>query len=1332
MLISFSGWRALMIVDHPRTATVLAVIIMALLFIHVIGYTVEVEGSTASPFIDVVNITFTGDPSAGGETMNSSMSIILDITNGPSTLVAGATLSISLEYENGMIEDLAGPTLDRLLPKAATQETFFDWDPMYSGVVDYKVVVDGLAIGGKEVSDELQGTIVIQDVLLVGVKDVQLSSPFKGKGALGKYPEGKYNITVILDNIGNVPVNQVSMTCRLFDDVGILLDTPRHLIDQPIGPIGVPNSTPFLTAGTYYIDCVVHGHTSVNTSFLVEDIEELSVIDLNLEHLKSYSFIDHVLNATIKNTGNLNLTRNPGELVVANLSIYKGPTEYLNDSKPLDISGLYQPGNETTVEFKKWTLYDEGEYTIRVSTNYTHDIGSMEMVRTIYIINSTNIGLEILTPVAGTYSTEDTFGIEVELSNFDGIEPSTISVEDQDVRMILSREDQVVHDETKNVDVAPDSTVKVDIDITGLFPLQPGEYLLNATFMDQASLLNLTVLEEVGGVNGTITGASEGIAVKVYDGTTLVNETLTVVGGAFDIWDIPVGQCLVQVEDYLYTSTPVDVNVDPFVYSMVNNISLSERPSGRLTVRSNINDATATVGDALSAPMINGSVSFEKVVAGTVSVSVQRPNYSTNTSNVNVNVGGDHLVWLNITELDQPISTDPADGATDVEIDTPITITFESPMDLDSVNTSVDLSRTGVSGQSLITGISTTDDLTFELSHPELVRGAAHELFISSDVVDINGSNPLWKDHVVTFTTKDWDDISISGHITDSAGGPLGGIEVSAGGAQTTSEVTGSFTLVLNIGAYSVDDLIIVADGTSQRYSSSNTDLDLVSGVDVSNIDFTLNELEPGFAMTPYGQGRVHTDMELYIEFTGDVNLSTLGISMSNLSRSSTINSTSSIQLVGPTGVVDMDVISLTNSSITLKPEMELTPDKLYTLTISDSITFINGDKVLARPISVDLYTFFTITCSVGDVPDSLMPESPVELRFSHDVEPSAISASISPTAPAINRSYDNVSFTVSLFYDLAADVDYQITIEPFTHENGSFSGMEINISTKVSTSTQTISILPINGSLDAGSNLLLQGSTRGMPEGTDVEVTVDDRTYHAQVHNNAWSVVVELPDKDGEITVHVVADTPTSPSDTITIELEQSDDGEILPIWVIALIIFIILLTLLIIVYVLIRRGGKEKDDDDDEPISIVECSNCGSLVNALTPDCPECGHGMTLEVFRCYECGASIDIDDEVCPECGSELHVDEPEKTVDEPLFDADGRQIIEPEHRSKVPEDVEEITDDVEPATDGSDPEEDTDEPATDPSEDEEIEPVEEPPSTPKKAKKGRKKGKKRKK
>ncbi|MEA3559302.1 MAG: Ig-like domain-containing protein [Candidatus Thermoplasmatota archaeon] len=592
----------------------------------------------------------------------------------------------------------------------------------------------------------------------------------------------------------------------------------------------------------------------------------------------------------------------------------------------------------------------------------------------------------------------------------------------------------------------------------------------------------------------------------------------------------------------------------------------------------------------------------------------------------------------------------------------------------------------------------------------DLEYNKEYTLIIGDEIAEEGGSNPLWRDVVITFSTEGLDPAAVNGRIMVGQK-PVEDIKVTVlwGGKEksTLTNANGYYLLDLPMSQKVVTGVSIIVNGS--KYGLETVELSgqtLKDGLALTNdTDFTLERL-PDWVTVLYPKdelGRMLVDGAITIRFSKELEHSDLASFMENF----TLRSTTS---------VEMSVnISDDNRVITLTPSDLLDHDTDYLLKISSfedgefnrELKTTTGIYALIRGETLEISTEFKPIEVILQTPsqddlDKVSIEDELTLYFTnYRINRTALEAAFQFKVAETGEDVRNVTFdwktsgrSVDIYHDtLDLITEYMILIPAGAYgENGETMRADYLLYFTTLNKIRPEVIVDKNFPATAAPGPLTITVSNPLASAIRVAVLVKnaengDDTYEEIANITMTGLEERQLDLDlsgyetGDLTVLLRITDPSGGSliNEYTRSLVLSEDlseenGPSILLWVVVGIFVLVILFLGIFLYT-----QTKKKDIEEELREEFECPECHHLVSSDDTVCPHCGAEFEEEAYKCPKCGNILDPDDDECSECGYDFSDQEKMELEDE---DEDLSDEFEEEDEMELEDEDEDLSDEIE--------------------------------------------------
>ena len=231
--------------------------------------------------------------------------------------------------------------------------------------------------------------------------------------------------------------------------------------------------------------------------------------------------------------------------------------------------------------------------------------------------------------------------------------------------------------------------------------------------------------------------------------------------------------------------------------------------------------------------------------------------------------------------------------------------------------------------------------------------------------------------------------------------------------------------------------------------------------------------------------------------------------------------------------------------------------------------------------------------------------DTTVTIEFDLEMAPATVEAAIAvlPAVP-FTTSWSSGNKTVELVFasPLDQETEYTVTVGAgaMAVSGEALLGAPYRfVFTTEAAPSLTILTPPPGKEFAPGASFVVSGTSKHLPQGTDVIVMLDNVTYLATVGaDGTWSVTVKAPSEGGSYTVMVTAAGISKSTDiTVTQASDDDDDTDFLGstlFYIIMAVALALLVIVIIVVFMMRRKGapeqgaekeeGEEEEEEDDE----------------------------------------------------------------------------------------------------------------------------------------------------
>ena len=849
-------------------------------------------------------------------------------------------------------------------------------------------------------------------------------------------------------------------------------------------------------------------------------------------------------------------------------------------------------------------------------------------------------------------------------------------------------------------------------------------------------------------INGTTDPAPEGTMLRLQGRLPVYVDD-----GFYEFEDVPEGTHSIKVlgptvggvSEYLYYGNMVDdITVERGDVLEVPGLTVTKRPTRNATIRAQDEEGNPLMGVNITHQVtmesgltdITGEVIFQEILAERdTGFRATLENYFPQTLTVPKGTGDAH-VNVTLYEKDLPVLVKARSDFTmdlpgpDVPVDAVIQVDFKDPdgfalgMDPETINTD-NLKIFDPEDAAVPLDIVTTpsDPSRYTLEPRDyLDYGTTYTLFISEQVASATGTNPLWRDFTLDFSTETLDPATIVGRVTLREKG-VEGVKIdvlhhdSVIGTTETG-YNGNYQISIEMNKFELFNVTVRANGNDLGLGTEVFGpISIIAGGSRNGSDITLSRLDDWFQVfyPVDSEGRMPVDGTITLTFRNALAHPDMDTFRRNFS------------LTSPS--VDLNIsLSEDSRSVFIKPLEPLDHDKFYTLSVSDfpegefyrEMRDVNGTPALIRGEKIEIRTEFKPIEVILQTPSSGILSSvpvniPVSLFFTNYsvdtelVEGALEFVEVDTGAPVegITYTWSNQDRNLEIDHDrLNGSTEYMVSLPAGKYGAGDASGARIRADFIVYFTTEPVLIPTLTvddnwpASVETGSKAVI---TLSNPLGKPIRVAIlieeergtSDFIEYANVTLSAAEtdkqVTLDIEDLDtGEYLCRIRVYDPTSMTllneYPITLKVaEETSNPASSMLWVFIVIGIIVLLVIILAVYLMIQSRNRDIEEELQEEF---ECPECHHLVSSEDTVCPHCGAEFEEEAYKCPKCGSMLDPDDEECPECGydfsdqEKMELEEEDEELDDMELDEEEEEMEELEDMELEEDEVEELDDEEE--------------------------------------------------
>ena len=848
-------------------------------------------------------------------------------------------------------------------------------------------------------------------------------------------------------------------------------------------------------------------------------------------------------------------------------------------------------------------------------------------------------------------------------------------------------------------------------------------------------------------INGTTEPAPEGTFVKLDGGAPIYTDE-----GEFEIREIGDGDHYINVfgptvngqQEYLYTGRSTSITYE-FDISRGDELEIEDI----FVFKRSVVDVQFTVSDPTLTPSALEGVQIEHLVTNEIVTTNEEgialfqdilvsattyfraslQNYQNKQIPVSIPFGTDHQVNVTVemTQLDLPVTVEvrPAGRLLEevprVEIDSFFQVRFDVDMNYETMvdPDNIQIRESGEGPIQIDVRNETMDYSIWNLRpRSPLEYDTEYEIFISDNVADQLGGNPIWKPFRATFTTERLLDARVKGRVLINGRG-LEGIPIKVKAessilAEGTSGPNGQYFINVKMPQPEVTNAHIIANGSGWGLNTVDVpSITLRSGADENITDIDMDRL--------IGWFDYYFDKDLNDLWALDGNI--------RLVFSNPIGDTDSPDFAnnfsleqGNDNIPIQITVSQDNRTVTVDPTSRLDYQKDYLLEVSYFESELDREMYLedGRPalirgeritISTSLKPLGVRVISPLSTSDVELDETITLLFENHTVNEAALEGAFELFIKDSDIEVTNLEFT---WKTRGQSVD--ITHPPFLPnsvyvlrirsgawgEGGAmlFSDFHFNFTTRI---TDSYDIDSGGYTFPAEIKIGKFSFTFKNPLGRDILTYIWIIGGLDEWNENTtpnWKGTIPPEDPTDPFIINLDLSNYTEGSyeiymvhwDPVTmvkldefrtyVNLKESvgeEDTEF-PLWAIILLVVIVLLVIVLAGY--LYMSGKKKEDIEEVKTEF-ECPECHNIVSEDDAVCPHCGAEFEEEAYKCPKCGEMLDPEDEVCPECGYDfsdqdtMELEEDEELEEEDITMEDEEMEDEEVEMDEEDEEMEEL-------------------------------------------------------
>ncbi|MBN1539740.1 MAG: Ig-like domain-containing protein, partial [Candidatus Thermoplasmatota archaeon] len=699
------------------------------------------------------------------------------------------------------------------------------------------------------------------------------------------------------------------------------------------------------------------------------------------------------------------------------------------------------------------------------------------------------------------------------------------------------------------------------------------------------------------------------------------------------------------------------------------------------------------------------------------------PNYY--DSSFSIYPGTEDPTRKNVTMLEKPlpveiiaISADiyiPLENEVIIGVDDYFRLDFENDMNIETMSPDNIKILGPDSVQVPIDIFNMTENLKKWRLTPrtDLSYNSRYTFFISEQVADKAGNNPLWRDLSIVFNTESLPSAAVNGRVTINDKG-VEGVRIEVYFEETLldsgyTEANGAYLLDIDMNLPELFPVTVVANGTDIGLSTKSLgQRTLKAGFAIEDTDFELLRL-PDWITVIYPKdptGRMIVSGSITVRFKEE------------LQHSDPVSFLDNFTLGSPPVTLTVEV-SEDGRSVIPRPEAPLAHDMNYVLSISNfadgefhrEMTTVSGSKALIRGEVIEIMTEFKpievlLTNPTKEEIDSdnVSVDTLIYIYFTnYTVNRTRVESNIEFVRADTNAPVGNLTFNwattgrgVGIDHDdLEPMTEYMLAL-PDGEYGTNGARMRSPFLVYFTTETKTIIIYPIDDFPGKQQDPGLITVSAANPLGRPIRISVsirpasDPAAQYKEISNFTLAaleerqVQLDFTDKEkGEYQVLIrLFDGVTGVQFyeyTRTIFIGEEDNGKDGLNWVIIIVVVAVVIIIMILGIFLYMQS--RKSDIEEELKEEFECPVCHNLVSSDDSVCPHCGAEFEEEAYKCPKCGNMLDPDDDACPECGydfsdqDKMELEEEDGDISDQYEEEDDMELDEDEEFEEMEEEEE---------------------------------------------------------
>ncbi|MBN1391025.1 MAG: Ig-like domain-containing protein [Candidatus Thermoplasmatota archaeon] len=845
-------------------------------------------------------------------------------------------------------------------------------------------------------------------------------------------------------------------------------------------------------------------------------------------------------------------------------------------------------------------------------------------------------------------------------------------------------------------------------------------------------------------INGTSDPAPEGTTVKVD------NNPIELTDGYFSVevkentdhtitvWGPSVG----GVDEYLYygdRSTPYEFNIPRGTEDIVEGLVVHRRETRAVVI--NVQDEDGTIMEGVKVTQFItgemqetnefGEARFEDVRMDlSTPFKTEYPNYY--DSSFSILPGTDDPTTKVVMLMEKPLPVEimaigevylPLDNNI-IEVDNYIRLDFQNNMDVDTM-TSDNIKVLGPGSVPVLVDVFNETE-SFKrwrvVPRSDLAYNTHYTLFISEQIAEIGGNNPLWRDVSIPFSTEKLPTAAVNGRVLINGKG-VEGVRIEVYHEDVLldfgySEVNGAYLVDIEMNVLQLFPVTIVANGTeiglTTRFTGQRT---LKAGFAINNTDFDLERL-PDWITVVYPKdqmGRMLISGAITIRFQEE------------LQDTDPVSFLENFTFGSPP--VDIDIeLSDDKKTVTIHPDRALDHDTSYVLSISNfpdgefnrELLTYSGLKALIRGEVIEIMTelkpievLLTNPTKEEMDAENVKVDTQIYIYFTnYTVNRTLVESRLEMVKVNTNTPVGNLTFnwatngrSVGIEHDdFELLTEYMIALPEGAYgTNGA--RLRVPFLIYFTTETKTIDINPIS-SLPADHQepgLITVTATNSLGRAIRISVSIRPvSTPNAQFEEISNFTLAALEERqvqldftgreNGEYQVlfrvfdGVKGTLLNEYTRSIYIEDKEDANGG-LSLLIIIVVVAVILIVVVLGIFLYMQSRKKDIEEELKEEF---ECPECHNLVSSDDTVCPHCGAEFEEEAYKCPKCGNMLGPDDEECSECGydfsdqDKIELDEDEEGDISEDYEEEDMDLDEDESDMELDEDedLEEMEDEKE--------------------------------------------------